>query len=129
MNQSWDEMFTPFIQLSFDGNGKDSLKIGSMIGCLTKSPAGEWSLQRARLLLHTGSQDLALTQGTTSFELNEERDQPLGGGNYQLYGVSVFGPANHLGEKVAVKGVVLGDAGSLRVNVTSLQSLATNCAH
>ncbi len=27
MNQSWDEMFTPFFQLSFDGNETDSLKM------------------------------------------------------------------------------------------------------
>jgi hypothetical protein len=128
MNQSWDEMFTPFVQLSFDGNGTDSLKIGSVIGCLAKTPAGDWSLQHARLLQHSSSQEIAQTQGTTSSELNEARDQPLGEGDYQLYGVSVFGPANHLGEKVAVKGVFLGDSSAHRVNVTSLQSVAANCA-
>lgn len=128
MNQSWDEMFTPFIQLSFDGNGSDALKIGSLVGCLGKSPAGDWSLQHATLLRHAGSYEIAQTQGTTSIELNEARDQPLGEGNYQLYGASVFGPAHYLGEKVAVKGVLLGDPGSLRVNVTSLQSVAPSCA-
>lgn len=99
-----------------------------MIGCLTKNAAGDWSLQQARLLQHASLQEISRTQGTTSSELNEALDQPLGEGNYQLFGVSVFGPANHLGEKVAVKGVLLGDSSALRVNVTSLRSVAPNCA-
>jgi len=127
MNQSWDEMFTPFIQFSIDGNGKDALKIGSAIGCLSRDSRGNWRLQRGRLLQHANSQDLAQTQGATSFELKKEKDYPLGSDNYALYGVSVFGPANLLGEKVAVKGVLLGKPGQLGLNVTSLQSIGTKC--
>jgi mono/diheme cytochrome c family protein len=121
MNQSWDEMFTPFIQLSVDANQTDALKLGSVVGCLAKGPAGGW------LLEHAGPPELAQTQGTTSLELNREKDTPLGSESYPLYGASVFGPANHLGMKVAVKGVLLGVVGNLRVNVTSLQSVAGNC--
>ena len=75
----------------------------------------------------SNSQDLAQTQGATSFELKKEKDYPLGSDNYALYGVSVFGPANLLGEKVAVRGVLLGKPGQLGLNVTSLQSIGTKC--
>ena len=121
MNQSWDEMFTPFIQLSVDADQGDALKIGSAVGCLAKDPAGGWALQ------HGSAPEIAQTQGTTLFELNREKDKPLGSESYSLYGASVFGPSNHPGERVAVKGVLLGEPGNLRLNVTSLQSVAASC--
>ena len=59
MNQSWDEMFTPFVQYSIDdqnphiastntpstatssaADGKASLKIGQVVGCLGANPSG-----------------------------------------------------------------------------------------
>ena len=68
MNQSWDEMFTPFIQYSIDqASGSPStivsrthevadkrapasqnvFGIGEVIGCLVRSPAGDWLLTNA----------------------------------------------------------------------------------
>jgi hypothetical protein len=60
-------------------------------------------------------------------ELNASRDRPLGSGRYRLLGARVFNPASFVGQRVAVKGVLLADLGSLRINVTSLQTLADHC--
>ena len=123
MNQSWDEMFTPFVQLSFDGNPSDALKIGSVVGCLDKDPGGDWVVRNAT------PPEISSTQGTTSLELNQEKNKPLGNETDLLYGLTVFSPAESLGKKVAVKGVLLGRPGNFRVNVTSMQSLGPDCAH
>ncbi|HEX4286487.1 MAG TPA: hypothetical protein VHZ28_15445, partial [Terracidiphilus sp.] len=129
MNQSWDEMFTPFVQLSVDGKREDALKIGSVVGCLAKDASGNWSVQHARLLQSVDSQNSAQAQGTTSAELNQERESPLGNESYRLQGVSVFHPAKDQGQKVAVKGVLLGNPGNESLNVTSLQPLSETCVH
>jgi hypothetical protein len=121
MNQSSDEMFTPFVQLSVDGSRSDAIRLGSVVGCLAKNAAGVWLLQ------HATPPEISQTQGTTSLELNEEKKKPLGSENDVLYGTSVFGPTRVLGQKVAVKGVLLGDPGTLHINVTSLQSLDATC--
>jgi hypothetical protein len=39
----------------------------------------------------------------------------------------VFGPSSHLGEKVAVKGILIEDSKASRLNVTSLQTVAAEC--
>jgi hypothetical protein len=51
----------------------------------------------------------------------------LGNRRYQLLGVGVFDPSSHKGQKVAVKGVLIKDAGESRLNVTSLQMVAASC--
>jgi cytochrome c553 len=122
MNQSWDEMFTPFIQYSIDSPSAEPLKIAAVTGCLAQGSAHSWSLQQASAPV------TAQTQGTTSAELNKAKDVPLGHDRYTLDGASIFGPAALTGHKVAVKGVLLGDRGAPRLNVTSLESIAATCA-
>ncbi|HSZ17542.1 MAG TPA: cytochrome c [Terracidiphilus sp.] len=138
MNQSWDEMFTPFIQYTIDDQNlsptavdpasaavnntpRVPLKIGEVVGCLERGPAGDWLLSQA------GDPKASEAQATSSVELNASRDRPLGSGRYRLLGARVFNPASFVGQRVAVKGVLLADLGSLRINVTSLQTLADHC--
>lgn len=149
-NQSWDEMFTPFIQYSMDlenprkppmaspepqhevqpadGSGgrneaKSKLEIGEVVGCLRPSPSGQW------LVTHASQATISDTQATSSLALNVARARPLGTEKYQLLGVRFFNPSQHRAERVAVKGVLIQDAaGRIRLNVTSLQTLATSCA-
>jgi mono/diheme cytochrome c family protein len=122
MNQSWDEMFTPFIQYSIDGAQKDPLEVGEAVGCLEASGDGKWVLSR-------GSEPVASgTQGTSSVELKQAEARRLGDKRYQLLGAGVFGPSSHQGEKVAVKGILIPSANSIRINVTSLQKLGARCA-
>ena len=138
MNQGWDEMFTPFIQYTMDdqnlpaaaadpssaatnSGAHDPLKIGEVVGCLEGGPSGEW------LLTQASEPKASNAQATSSVELNAARDKQLGSGHYRLLGARVFNPSNLVGQKVAVKGVLLADPASSRINITSLQSLADHC--
>jgi hypothetical protein len=145
-NQSWDEMFSPFIQYSIDSedltklaqtvqpqqgmSGKtnaaqpekerkeDGLDIVAVVGCLEQSAFGTW------ILTHSSDAVVNKTQATSMTELKEQTAEPLGKQQYQLLGASVFQPSSHKGEKVAVKGVLIKDAKESRLNVTSLQMVA-----
>ena len=148
MNQSWDEMFTPFIQYSIDpqdatklpmttlahsqdvkantarqqeGTENSRLLIGEVVGCLEMSPAGEW------LLTNASQPTASETQAASSVALKAAEARPLGGQRYRLLGTGVFAPSGHQGEKVAVKGIFINEPKDIAINVTSLQTVATNC--
>jgi hypothetical protein len=146
MNQSWDEMFTPFIQYSIDsqdptkppmmarnqdvkGNTsrqqeraeKSVLGIGEVVGCLEASTRGNW------LLSNASDPTISEIQAASSATLKAAETKPLGSRRYQLLGVRVFDPSSRKGEKVAVKGILIQDAKESRINVTSLQMVAAGC--
>ncbi|HEX8816960.1 MAG TPA: hypothetical protein VF753_15800 [Terriglobales bacterium] len=129
-NQSWDEMFTPFIQVSFDDEDpskRDSgqamkatdkrLEIGEVVGCLTGTSGAGWSVVNA------SEPAISESQATTSSALNTAKSKASGKERYHLLGIGIFQPEQHRGKQVAVKGVLIKDPGSLRINVTSLQEI------
>lgn len=132
-NQSWDEMFTPFIQYSVDdqdhskaaqdstAKAPDALHIVEAVGCMDQSSSGVWMLDKAT--------DAAISknQGTSSADLKEAAQKPLGNQKYELLGAAVFHPSSQKGARVAAKGVLIRDAATNRLNVTSLQMLAPSC--
>ena len=148
-NQSWDEMFSPFIQYSIDSDNpinpvqrvqpqremsakinaaqperernESGLDIVAVVGCLEESAPGTWRLT------HASDPVVNKTQATSMMELKEEATRPLGEQHYQLVGVSVFNPSSHKGEKTAVKGVLIKDTSLSRINVTSEQTIASTC--
>jgi len=147
MNQSWDEMFTPFIQYSIDSQDsakppmmiqdrsekgnlsqeqgraeKTVLEIGEVTGCLEASPRGTWQLNNA------SDPTVSEIQAASSATLKAAEARPLGSRKYQLLGVSVFDPSRRKGQKVAVKGVLIQDDNESRINVTSLQMVAADCS-
>ncbi len=113
MNQRWDEMFTPFVQYSIDQ--------ASSSAAMTVSGVHDW------LLTNANAPTLSETQATTSVALKTAQALPLGSQRYQLLGISVFKPSAHQHEKVAVKGIVIRDSKGARINLTSLQMLASTC--
>jgi hypothetical protein len=145
MNQSWDEMFTPFIQYSIDsqdsaksdlprqdpatenrglenrGLENRGLMIGEVVGCLETNSAGEWLLTKA------GPPAVSRTQATSSVALKAAESRPLGSQRYRLLGTGVFAPSGQQGGKVAVKGLLINEAKDTAINVTSLQTVAANC--
>jgi hypothetical protein len=150
MNQSWDEMFTPFIQYSIDdrdpskapvtttfgprteeksntsqqeqGTEKAALEIGEVVGCLEADHVGRW-------LLTNGSQPTVTeSQATSSTEVKTAATRPLGSQQYRLLGVGVFDPSHRQGKKVVVKGILISGSDGIRINVTSLQVTAPTCA-
>jgi hypothetical protein len=120
-NQSWDEMFTPFIQYSADEHPASQLDLVSAVGCLAHRPSGQWRLDHGSAATPTS------TQGTSSTELTTSSRLPFGAHQYELLGTDVFSPAQRAGNKVVVKGVLISMPDGDRINVTSLQSTPSPC--
>jgi hypothetical protein len=150
-NQSWDEMFTPFMLYSMDVQAptelattsttqhqdekagsahshsaaeNKALEIGEVVGCLQSGSSGQW-------LLTSASQPMvSQTQATSSSSLKSAATKPSGSEQYPLLGARFFNPSVHRAEKVVVKGVLFkDDVDRIRINVTSLQTLASSCAN
>lgn len=125
-NQSWDEMFSPLVQYAVSTTGpaapgKDTPRLVKTVGCLSQDRSRNWLLTRAAEPVATDS------QATSTVEVQGAAASPLGTQALELLGVDVFSPRNHEGQKVAVKGVLVPVAGTNRINVTSLQTLAASC--
>jgi len=135
-NQSWDEMFTPFIQYSLDNQdlpdpgkiGKPlekvapgTLEIAEVVGCLGQDPGSFWTLARA------SGPVASATQSTTSVAVKAAALTPLGDQRYRLLGMAAFHPSESLGGKVAVKGIVIPRGGQTDINITSLQLVSKAC--
>jgi hypothetical protein len=145
-NQSWDEMFSPFIQFSVDSQnpatvaqprdsqseqtnagqqeaprGESTLDIVEVVGCLEQSSSKTW------ILTNANDPRVSETQATSAMELKAAAARPLGNQQNQLVGVNVFGPSSRKGQKVAVKGVLIKEANERRLNITSLQTVDATC--
>jgi hypothetical protein len=132
MNQSSDEMFSPFMQYTIDDRMPGSvippqgttenaaLKIAEIVGCMQADATGE-------VLINHGSEPaISETEATSAAELKAAATKPLATREYKLIGAAVFRPAKFAGQKVAVKGILIGGS-KIGINVTSLQSLAGGC--
>ena len=125
-NQTWDEMFSPLAQYAVaspdpSGQARGTAQTVQVVGCLTPGHARVWLLSRA------GEPAVTESQATSAAELQATVARPLGTRKFDLLGVSAFDPHSHVGHRVAVKGVLVEDAASSRINVTSLQTLARTC--
>jgi hypothetical protein len=145
MNQSWDEMFTPFIQYTIDDqdlraptarpqkpNGsaavdppearrEQALSIAEVVGCLEPDSSGAWTLTSA------SDPILSRSQSTSAAAVKAAAERPPGNQRDQLLGVGVFNPSDQKRHRVVVKGVLIKGPGGNRLNVTSLQSIAQTC--
>jgi hypothetical protein len=120
-NQSWDEMFSPLIQYSPSAPGTERLGLVTAVGCLVRKGTGNWWMRHGSVSTPTE------TQGTSSSELAANALVPLGAHAYELLGSDVFHPLKQVGHKVVVKGVLIAAPAGDRINVTSLQSTASEC--
>jgi len=122
-NQSWDEMFSPFIQYS-DGDGEPDpekqLQVVTTVGCIVAGRRG-WMLERAAGAKRTAS------QGMSSAELTAAASTTPGAAKYRLLGVDQFSPAKRVGSRVAVNGVLIPREGDDTINVTSIYQTASVC--
>ena len=148
-NQSWDEMFTPFIQYAISSqdpvepakpieqpgqNEKPSaaqsekppekrvLDIVEVGGCLEQSPSGTWMVTQA------SDPVVSKIQATSSAAVKAATAQPLGNRRFQLLGARFFDPSSRSGKKVVVKGVLIPERNEAGINVTSLQTASVRCA-
>jgi hypothetical protein len=130
-NQSFDEMFSPFVQYSIEENattrpsaadvGRGSqLELAGTIGCLHRNRGEEWILEQATNPIPS------TTQSATSADLTLASQAALGNDEYLLLGTRVFGPTSFIGQRVAVKGLIIPGSPA-RLNVTSLQPVSGTC--
>jgi hypothetical protein len=123
-NQSWDEMFSPLAQYSVSGSGtpnKSALPIAQVVGCLGQDRSNKWLITKA------GDPVVTSSPATSRAELKAASAMSLGLEEFELLGADVFNPLRYSGHKVAIKGVLIQAAGGARMNVTSLQTVATTC--
>jgi hypothetical protein len=148
-NQSWDEMFTPFIQYAIrsqdpvepakreglqPGQNEKSiagqsekppervLDIVEVGGCLEQSSTERW------MVTHASDPVVSKTQATSSAAVKAAAAQPLGIRRFQLLGARFFNPSSRNGQKVVVKGVLIPERNEAGINVTSLQTASVSCA-
>ena len=98
-----------------------SATLVEVVGCLSGSADGAWAVTDATAPVVTKS------PATSAAALEEAGRRPLGTERYRLLGVGPFDPASRAGRKVAVKGVLVTAPKDMRLNVTSLQTVADSC--
>ena len=122
-NQSWDEMFSPFIQYSDGiekvGAGRE-LHLVTAVGCLVAGRHG-WMLERAAEAKRTAS------PGMSSAELAAAAKTTPGAARYRLVGVDHFSPAGRARSRVAVNGVLIPRDGGATINVTAMYPTTSAC--
>jgi hypothetical protein len=122
-NQSWDEMFSPFIQYSDapgDARPMEERHLVSAVGCLVAGRHG-WMLK------HTAVPKRTASQGMSSDELAAAARTPPGAAQYSLIGVEPFKPAGRAGSRVAVNGVLIPRNGGAAINITSMYPTSSAC--
>jgi mono/diheme cytochrome c family protein len=94
-----------------------------VVGCLTKGSGNTWTL--------TSTTDPVTTKDpfSTADSLRQAQAQALGKVTFRLVSVSGFKPEVHDGQKMEARGLLYREPNESRLNVTSLQSVASTCGN
>jgi len=92
------------------------------VGCLAKGDGNTWLLTR--------STDPVTTRDDTSTPqmLAAAATRPLGDKTVRLLNSVPFKPEEHVGRRMEARGLIYNDAGTTRLNVTSLQVASQTCS-
>ena len=93
-----------------------------VVGCLSQGPNSGW------VLTNSSTPVIAKDQASTPDALKRAEAQALGSDTFQLVSVNQFKPDLHKGHKVEAKGLLYQDPGDKRINLTSMQMVASSCA-
>lgn len=150
--QSTEEMFNGFIEVSvdrFDARAPASdakahqIPLAMTVGCVEEDVAG-WRLVRAAEVSYS------TVVHADAAEIAKALEMPLGRREFRLLGTAEFGSVSHFlsqgqraqfsgesaanvtgvlkhGHKVAVKGLLIADKASPKLNLLSVQSLSHEC--
>jgi hypothetical protein len=88
----------------------------AITGCLKQGSGNSWILADAG--------DPVVTKEETS---TDPKPGPLGTQTYVLVSVTAFKPASHQGQKMEARGLVYRQPNDNRINLTSLQMVASEC--
>ena len=90
-------------------------------GCLANGPNNTW------LLTNSSEPSITKDQPATPEELKAAGAKPGGAQSFRLISVNSFSPDLHAGQKMEVKGLIYREADDSRLNVLSLQMIASSC--
>jgi hypothetical protein len=94
-------------------------EIVSVAGCVREQPPGTWMLVNASEPMPTPDGPVRIEPGTKP---------ALGTNRFKLLGVGPFRLSSRRDHTVVVQGLLIGSAADRRLNVTSVQTVATTCA-
>ena len=94
-----------------------------VVGCLTQGEGNLW------LLTGTSNPVLTRDQPATAEELKRAAGQPAGPHTFQLVSVTPFKPESLKGQKIEAKGLMFRAPNRDRLNVSSIQPVASSCSN
>jgi mono/diheme cytochrome c family protein len=117
-------------QVTFvDKNGPQplpNLAVVRVVGCFTAGEKGTWTVTQATEPVRDRA-----GRSTTPEELAASQRVPLGAASFQLQNLDYlpdsFVPATYSGQRVQVKGALVRRQTDTRINVTTLDTLASAC--
>jgi hypothetical protein len=103
-----------------------NLAVGRVVGCLTPGEKGTWTLTQATAPVRDRA-----GRSTTPEELAASGQAPLAAGAFRLQNLEYLPetvvPAAYAGHRVQVKGALVRRQTEERINVTTLDTVATAC--
>jgi len=104
----------------------DKLVLSAVVGCLAQN-SNNWILTNATGPIVEPVMDGRVKAGS-AVTVEKAAAQPAGKNRYRLMGLlDEFGVAESKGHKVLVKGLIVGDTNDRRINVVSVQRVASTC--
>lgn len=98
-----------------------NFSVVQVVGCLTQGPDNMW------VLTNTSEPVLTRDRPSSPEELKAALARPLGHRTFRLVSVARFTPESHQGQKVEAKGLIYRAPNKDRLNLSSLQMVASTC--
>lgn len=111
----------PIVRRGANRPAVPNFSVVQVVGCLSKGPNNTWVLN------NTSEPVITKDQPSTPEELKAAGTKPVGAQTFRLVSVNSFNPDTHAGQKVEAKGLLYREANDARLNVTSLQMVASSC--
>jgi hypothetical protein len=102
--------------------GSLALPIVETVGCLAEGQNRTWTLTNAGEPTRAGRAGFSRPEDVKAAE-----GRGLGSQQFRLIGMTEMNPGPHRGHKVLIKGLLIKDSGSDRINVTSLKTVGEQC--
>ena len=108
-------------ELAGPPQGPDAVPIVEVVGCLSQGASNTWIVTNA-------TEPAKAAAGFSRLEdVKAAEAKPLGTLQIPLIGLVEMNPEAHNGHKVVVKGLLIKDARTSRLNVTSLMTASASC--
>jgi len=101
--------------------GPNAIPVVELVGCLAQGAGNTWIVTNA-------TEPVKAAAGfSRPEEVKAAETKPLGTLQIPLIGLVEFNPSDHKGHRVVVKGLLIKEATTSRLNVTSLMTASVTC--